>query len=317
MLEAGAFAATFPDALRMIAIPVFIWAAWSDLKTRRISNRLWPPLIAIAVVALALEGVDAFLAGGIVWRDFLIVTILSIGFLVPLAYGFWYLGGFGGADAKAIMVLAILFPSVPRYDLLDWVLPVTEPITGVFSLSILTNAVVIGLLYPVTLALYNAASGEYGWTMFVGRRIPVASTASVPGRLLESPDGVDLSGLDLDALRMYLNWRGCTLDELRADPDRYRHQVPDDPGDPGDGAIADGGSTDDRWGAEAFLEAVDGSAYGTTPDLLRDGLDVLVERERVWYSPGIPFIVLIAAGLMIAVIYGDVFLNLLEWIGVG
>lgn len=312
MLDLGPFAATPFDLLRLLAVPAFVWAAWRDVATRRITNRLWPPLLVLAALALALEGYDAWQAGGFVWEQFLYVTLLSVGVLVPLGFFFWYLGGFGGADAKAIMTLAVLFPTYPTYVLLDWSFPVVEPAVGVFSLAILTNAVIIGLIYPLSLAFRNAIDGEFAWAMFVGRPIGVSQSVALPGRLLESPEGFDRAGLDLDALRMYLSWRGITIEQLRSDPARYRVSLPEAPGDPGDGAVTDGGEFDDPWGAGAFLEATDNGAYGTTPETLREGLEVLTSRDVVWYSPGIPFVLLIAAGLVLAIVYGDIFLTVLE-----
>jgi len=39
--------ATLPDALRLfVVVPVFAWAALQDVRTRRLPNRLWPPLYA-------------------------------------------------------------------------------------------------------------------------------------------------------------------------------------------------------------------------------------------------------------------------------
>ncbi len=314
MLELGPFAAAPFDLLRLFAVPAFVWAAWRDVATRRITNRLWPPLLVLAVFALAIEGYDAWLAGGFIWEQFLYVTLLSIGVLIPLAFAFWYFGGFGGADAKAIMILAVLFPTYPTYVVIDWTFPMVEPAVGVFSLAILTNAVILGLIYPLSLGVRNAIANEFAWAMFIGRQIDVSQTVALPGRLLESPEGFDRSGLDLDALRMYLSWRGITIEQLRSDPERYRVSLPDDPGDPGDGAVTDGGEFDDPWGANAFLKATDNGAYGTTPETLREGLEVLAYREVVWYSPGIPFVLLLAAGLLLAVIYGDLFLSIIEWV---
>ena len=43
------------DLLRLVAVPAFAWAAYRDVRTRRIPNRLWPPLVAVGVLALAME----------------------------------------------------------------------------------------------------------------------------------------------------------------------------------------------------------------------------------------------------------------------
>jgi preflagellin peptidase FlaK len=152
------------------------------------------------------------------------------------------------------------------------------------------------------------------------------------GRLLETPAGTTRNGVDLDAIRMYLRWRGLTLADLRAEPDRLRDpaSLPAEPDPPGDGAVgaarADGGSvgetvadeaapTDDPWGAAAFLADVDHGAYGTTPEQLRDGLDVLVAEDEVWISPGIPFVVPLFAGTVVALTYGDLLFGALAAVG--
>ncbi|MFW6152894.1 MAG: A24 family peptidase C-terminal domain-containing protein [Halobacteriota archaeon] len=44
---------------------------------------------------------------------------------------------------------------------------------------------------------------------------------------------------------------------------------------------------------------------------------MLTTSERVWYSPGIPFVLLIAAGLLVAVVYGDLFLSVTGWLAAG
>lgn len=305
MLEFGPVAAPPADLLRLVVLPAFGWAAWRDHRTRRITNRLWPPLVAIGLIALAIEGWGAYGDGGLVWERFVLTTALSIGLLVPVAYVFWRLGGFGGADAKAIMTLAVVVPTVPTYVVGDGVYPIIAADSGVFSLSVLTNAVLIGLVYPAWLAGHNALRGHVGPLMFLGRSIPVAEAERRPGRLMQAPDGFDRTGLDLDALRMYLQWRDASLADVRADPQRYRSAAPRAPSDPGDGAIADGGHVDDPWAAEAFLEAVPGDAYGTTAVTLREGLEVLTTEDHVWYSPGLPFAALLAAGLAVGFVYGD------------
>ncbi|WP_312910150.1 A24 family peptidase C-terminal domain-containing protein [Natronosalvus caseinilyticus] len=329
--------ASTPDLLRLVAVPVFAWAAVRDVKTRRISSSVWIPLSALAAVLFVWDGWVAYRAGGVVWsHEFLVPSALSLGVVVPLAYLFWWFGGFGGADAKALLVLALLFPTHPAYKIGSWSIPVDEPSLSPFSLAILTNAVLLGVLIPVALAIRNAAAGRTDPVMFIGWPIDWREVSTTHGRLLDAPSGRSLSGLDLDAFRMYLRWRGLSLEELRADPETYRDptSLPDEPNPPTDGAVTaevrrDGGSSriqdslerdtdvpadvevEDPWGAEAFLEDIDGTAYGTNPETLRDGLEVLGERDVVWISPGTPFLVPIFAGLVVALVYGDLLFTLL------
>lgn len=367
--------ASVPDLLRLLVLPFFAVIAWRDIKTRRVPNQVWLPLAGLAVVLLVWDTI-AILTGDVSrfeHRRYFIQVGISIGFLIPLSYGFWLLGGFGGADAKAFMVLAVLLPTVPEYDFGEFgiegalaTLPVVQTDVGVFALTVLSNTVLFGALYPVALAARNGVTGYVSPGMFVAKPIRWDETTGEYGTMLEFEDrrltdDLSLSGLrsyfswrslDLDALRMYLQWRGCTLEQLREEPDTYRDPatLPDDPNPPGDGsmahenpieepddvAVTDGGSTiedesgeasgdtddddtvaeyDDPWGAEAFLDDIEGSAYGTTPEVLRNGLDTLVSDDVVWISPGIPFLVPMFLGLLVAFTYGDLLFALLGLLG--
>ncbi len=332
------------DLLRLLAVPVFAWAAYRDVATRRVPNETWLPLVAVGLLALALDGLQVLSADPYRQQLFAVHVAVSVGIVAPLGYLFWRLGGFGGADAKAMMVLALLFPEFPQFFLPGEVLPLVRPPLGVFSLTIVSNTVLVGLAYPVVLAARNAVAGHRSPAMFVGKPVPVEDIATEYGSLLETPDGFTRSGLDLDALRMYLRWRGLTLSDLRAAPDRYRDpdSLPpaEERGDPGDGALADGppvadggtrvddsraetGTADapatetptDEWGAAAFLAELDGDAYGTTPEGLREGLEVVTSDESVWMTPGLPFIVPMFVGLVVALTYGDLLYAAMRLVG--
>jgi preflagellin peptidase FlaK len=332
---------TVADLLRLVAVPVLGYAAYRDVRTRRVDARLWVPLAVVGVVALALDlsraGTTTFTGERLVLR-----AGVSLGLVGTLGYLFWRLGAFGGADAKAIMVIALCFPAYPTYTLPVGTFPDHRAALGVFSLTVLSNTVLAGLAYPLVLAGGNAARGRVALPMGVGLPVRVESVAERYGRLLETPDGYTRGGLDLDALRMYLRWRGTTLSAVRERPDALREPSsvppPGERNDPTSGSVAEGATvtdggvppdaavetTDpgvpttgtgatpavrrvDDWGAAAFLDDV-GYAYGTTAADLRGGLELLAEadRERVWVSPGIPFVVPMFAGLAVALTIGDV-----------
>ena len=306
--------ASIPDLLRLVAVPALGWAAIRDVSTRRVPNDLWGPLAFLGALLLMWDGFVALGRPG-AFTPFAVRAAFSLLFVIPLAYGFWYIGGFGGADARAFMVLAVLFPTYPYYEVAGSAFPQVQTALGVFSLTVLTNTVLIGLAYPLVLGLRNALAGEFSVVMFVGRRVAVPDLPEVHGSLLEDGDGFTRAGLDLDALRMYLRWRGLTLSDLRSDPElRDPDTLPDDPNDPTDGAVATDGSGD-PWGAAAFLDAIDHSAYGTTPAQLREGLDLVAEREDVWVTPGVPFLLPLFVGLVVALTFGDVLFYVLDALG--
>ncbi len=350
------FAAALTDLLRLLAVPVLGWAAIRDVKTRRVPNETWLPLIALGVVLLSWDalavwtdtvwtltidglkvGIEAEAAETL--KLFAIRTVISVGFLVPFAYAFWWFGGFGGADAKALMTLAILFPLYPTFLFPGFTLPWFEATLGVFALTILSNTVLVGAVYPIALAGRNLLHGAVSRMMVVGQPIATDALARRYGRLLERPDGLTRQGMDLDVLRMYLKWRGLTIEQLREAPDRYRDpaSLPDEPNDPGDGTIdtydeslaTDSGDSgemtdtteevpdDDPWGVAAFFDDIGGPIYGTDAEELRAGLSVVTTKEQVWYSPGIPFIVPMFGGLLVSLVAGDILVWLLLQVGLG
>lgn len=308
----------------MLVVPVFGWAAYRDIRTRRVPNWTWPPLVLLGVVALAWE--TSLLADAEAFRVrlFAISVAVSLLLVAPLGYVFWRVGGFGGADAKAIMTLAVVFPDYPVYFLPMETLPLYPAPLRVLSLTILSNTVVLGLAYPLLLSVRNLARGRVALPMAVARPVPVPEVAETYGRVLETRSGYTRSGLDIDALRMYLRWRGATLTALRENPDRYRDgdavPAPGERNDPGDGSLAGAPVTDggpipavrrvDPWGGAAFLDDVE-HAYGTDAETLREGLETLVAKEEVWVTPGIPFVVPMFVGLVAALTFGDVLVYLL------
>jgi len=380
--------ASGPDLLRLVILPVFAWAAWRDIRTRRLPNRLWPPLIALGIVLLGWEVFLFWPFETLVARLFLLQVAISLLFVAPLGYAFWWLGAFGGADAKAMITIAVLLPTFPTYIVGDTAFPVAATQSGVFSLTVLTNTALLAMAVPPALALSNAARGAFSpITMFLARPVAVDVLSEYHGRLFETPDGIG-RGLDLDALRMYLRWRQTTLAALRDSPAAHRDPTSiattadptdgaahlattsppvsvdgdddsvavDGDNDPeiavdSDGTVAVDGDDDsvavdlletrsehgdvdteqmadssdddadpteiDPWGADRFFDEIEGTAYGSTPKSLRDALELLSDsdREMVWVSPGLPFIVPMFFGLLIAFVYGDLLFGLLARLG--
>jgi preflagellin peptidase FlaK len=330
--------ASVPDLLRLVVLPVLGWAAWRDIEVRRVPSRTWHPLFALGAVLLAWDAIGhlSLSASGDVL--FFVRVAVSLLLVAPIAYLFWRLGGFGGADAKALIAISILLPTFPTYLFSGFTLPLVVTTLGVFSMTVLTNTVVLAAGYPIALLARNLLDGEVTFPVALfGRRIDIATLPAAHGRLFETTEGYTRNGLDIDALRMYLRWRGTSLDAIRSNPGWARdpasigetHDPTDgavgDGDDAGDGAAvaldADGGAApdpdpDDPWGAEAFLDSIEGTAYGTSPETLREGLAVVTERDAVWISPGIPFIVPMFVGTLVAFVYGDLVFGALGALGV-
>jgi preflagellin peptidase FlaK len=326
--------ASVPDVLRVAVLPVLGWAAWQDLETRRVPSRTWYPLVVLGGVLLVWDAAGHLSISTAADGLFFLRVGISLLLVAPTAYLFWRLGGFGGADAKALIAISILLPTFPTYYFSGVTLPSVVTTLGVFSMTILTNTVVVAAGYPLVFLARNLADGEVAFPVALfGRRIGVSALSTAHGRLLETTDGYTRTGLDIDALRMYLRWRGTNLEAIRAHPGSARDPASiDETYDPTDGAVGDGGDDpepsgdarelegdpdpDDPWGADAFLGSIEGTAYGTSPEKLRDGLAVVTERDVVWISPGIPFIVPMFVGTLVAFVYGDLIFGALGALGI-
>ena len=340
--------ASVPDLLRLLAVPAFAYGAYRDIETRRVPDLLWPPLLVLGGICLAVEGWNALHApDAFTFRVFTLRTAVSV-LLVGGLGAFFYVVpvGFGGADAKALVAISVLLPTYPTYYFDGFVLPHVPTTIRVFALTVLTNALILGMAYPLYLLVSNAARGDIAPVMAVGKRIPVERLPVEHGSLLEDREDTHFTGgLDLDALRMYCRWRGVTLAALRDDPGlRDPATLPAEPNDPTDGVVmagegdarTDGGTADagdatgdgsddatggagddndDPWGAAAFLNDIEGSAYGTSPASLREGLDVVTARDAVWITPGTPFFVTLCLGLVVAFTYGDLLFAVLGALG--
>lgn len=339
----GGFA-SLPDLLRLVAVPVLAWAAWRDYQTRRVPDfhLLSTPLVILGFLLLLWEGIVALRGSPIAAQLFLFRAGFSLGIFVPMAYFLRWRDLFGGVDARAFIILAVLFPTYPIYNFAALSFPIVVPPMWIFSLTVLTNAALFGLIFPVLLASKNLLHRDISPKMFIGKRVTWNKIPETHGRILDSPEGMDLHGLDLDALRMYLRWRKASLTDVRERPAELRDPstIPDERGEPTDGRLdsdewldedttvdlrksdadpfkyGDDWEYVDTWAAEEFLKSV-GGAYGATSNQLRYGLENLSTSEKVWVTPGLPFIVLVFGGLLVGLVYGDIFYTVMQIAGLG
>jgi len=134
------------DGIRLITGTILLaYASYTDIKTRRAPNTLWVIMAIVGVILLIIQ----YLEGGFpnLWY------LVFIPIMIALMYLFFQMRLlFGGADAKALMALAILVP--------------IQPLMGVFPLwesflpgswSIFANATILFLFIPLSLLVYNVS----------------------------------------------------------------------------------------------------------------------------------------------------------------
>jgi preflagellin peptidase FlaK len=158
--------------------------SWQDIKTREIDDRLWlvagvaGGLLTVAEIA-ATPSYPLLLAG------------FSIMLTAILAFGIYFLGLYGGADAKALLVIALVMP-------VNTFAPSVLPI---FPLTVFGNSLVISLLIIPACLVINALGAGKGplfagvkasslkkvAAIFTGIRVSPQTAKSVHFNLIEWP----------------------------------------------------------------------------------------------------------------------------------
>lgn len=299
----------------LTALAVFGYASWTDIESRRVDNRVWVVGSIIGIILIALEVLVNY--GNMFYlREFAVTTAASILILSAMGISFYYLGFFGGADGKALITLGILLPTYPSISLLGNTFPLYNSEITIFSLAVLMNGLILTLFYPIILGISNGAEffSKFPYS-FVYKRISFREIGTAHGKLITESDGsISLDGMDLDALRMYFEWRDISLEDLRENPRYYRLVPPEKVNDVGDGRVTDVLSPmpDDPWSAEKFCEGH--YTYGTTPEQLRKGLLEVSTNDELMVMPGIPLIVSFFVGILSALIVGDIITAVLLFI---
>ena len=124
-----------------MTLAFLIYASWRDYKVREVSNKVW---LFYGPIALALSLADLLLYDS----SQLVLFGVSVGLTVGIAFLLFYSGGFGGADSKALMCIAVALPFAPT--LFTPLLGNSPTSQVIFPLTIFSNGV-----------LFAAASGIY------------------------------------------------------------------------------------------------------------------------------------------------------------
>jgi len=136
---------TILDSIRLIiGVIILSYASYTDIKTRRASNYLWVIMGIVGAILL----ITQYLTLG--FENIYILIFIPI--MIGLVYLLFQMGLiFGGADAKALMAIAILVPLSPVIiDLPIWKMSIMPGSWQVFS-----NSIILFLFIPISLLIYN------------------------------------------------------------------------------------------------------------------------------------------------------------------
>jgi preflagellin peptidase FlaK len=158
----------------LFTMPFLLYSCYSDLKTRRVSNRLWKYMLVSGSVLVLYE----IFIGGI---PYLKVLFLSGVIVFVSVYILFQLGAFGGGDAKGLIVLSIFFPLYPVFRFSGETYPLLGiPLVGLFTFTVLGNALLLTVLVPLGMFCYNLLHFSPEMLkkplyMFIGYRTEISS----------------------------------------------------------------------------------------------------------------------------------------------
>jgi len=131
------------------------YASWQDYKYREVSNEVW---MFFAPLGLFFTIFHIFLTQ----QFFLFISLVTSSLVVSgISVILFYLGFFGGADAKAFICLSI---TLPFSSILFK--PLLKVISTLFSLSIFNNSIISSALTAVVILFYNIS-----WRIKTGERL--------------------------------------------------------------------------------------------------------------------------------------------------
>jgi len=255
------------EGLRISAcLILFTYAAWSDYKTREVSNNLW---ILFAPLAFALTFTQLFL-----YEE--TSTMLSYGISFGLTSAFalilFYSGGFGGADAKALMCLALALPFYPQ----NLFTPLSREISPIsqtfFPMTVFSNSVLLAAFTAVIIFLYNIF-----WCLKKGNRLFEGDhkNESLGKKIL-----VLITGYKVPIDKLKEKWHVYPLEDIEENAEK---------------------------GAKRKLIVVPRDEGRTaTVERLDKAVQAGAIQDRIWASPGLPMLIFITAGLIIALFFGDI-----------
>ena len=140
------------DLVKFLLVLVFLlYACKLDLESRIVPNRVWKYMLLSSIPITAYQ-----LATSYYLMVHYLVAVFFVLMVIALSYALYLIGAYGGADAKAIMCLALIFPFYPTFS--------NFPLFGhsfSFAFSTLANSVVAAPFLMIFMFLRNIV--REGW----------------------------------------------------------------------------------------------------------------------------------------------------------
>lgn len=249
-----------------LCVGFFIYASWTDWKTREISNWVW---IIFAPLALALSAIEFVLFV----PELLFFLVLSFAITSLLAIVLFYAGAFGGADAKALMCLALALPYFPYYFLSS-----VSSYSPIFPITVFSNGVLLAAFTVFYALLRNLI-----WKLRKNAKLfEGLDNESVWHKLLAL-----VTGYKIDIATLEKKPHVYPLEDINTKET----------------------GTDER---HLLVFPKDETQETIMTRILSAGREGKIQ-DGVWVTPGLPLLIFITAGLIIALLFGDMIWLLLRF----
>lgn len=254
------------DLARTALTLIFLfYASWSDYKTREVSDTTWALLAPLAFALTFLE-IYVYETSQLPFYG------ICFGLTALFAIIIFYSGGFGGADAKALMCLALALPFFPT--------SLPEPLAGTisptsqifFPLAVFSNSVLLAALTAVAMLVYNIF-----WHVKTGKQLFGGNygNESLGRKIL-----ILITGYRVSVSRLKEKWHVYPLEDIdesaESKPTRKLLVVPKDEG------------------------------RDATVGRLEKAVSAGAIQDSVWATPGLPFLIFFTLGLLLALFLGDI-----------
>ena len=257
-----------------LSLTFLLYASWSDHKTREVSNRVWAVYAPIALF-LSLAELLLYDSAKLPYYG------LSFGVTAAFALLLFYSGGFGGADSKALMCIALALPFSTEMLFTPIIASGVSPLSqNLFPLTIFSNSVLFAAASGLYMLLRNlikrAATGK---KLFEG----TLATQSIGKKIL-----VMITGYKVPVAKLKEKWHVYPMEDIDNDDENQLKRklvvVPKDEG------------------RDEIVERLS-NAVGTGKI-----------SDYVWATPGLPMLIFVTIGLIVALVIGDIVWILVSFI---
>ena len=248
-----------------LSIAFLLYASWRDYKTREVANRVWaiyaPSALFLSLAELLIYDLSKLPFFG-----------LSFGVTAAFAIILFYSGGFGGADSKALMCIALALPFSTETLFTPIVPSGVSPLSqNIFPLTIFSNSVLFAAASGIYMLLRNliqrVAAGE---KLFEG----TLATESIGKKIL-----VMITGYKVSVAKLKEKWHVYPMEDVDDNGEnQLKRKLVVVPRDEGRNEIV-----------ERLSKAVDTGKIS----------------DHVWATPGLPMLIFVTIGLIIALLFGD------------